>query len=214
MAKLILTHEVTGLGAPGDVVEVKDGYARNYLVPRGLATAWTRGAVKQSEAIRKARKSREISTLDGAMAVRERLQGSPVVIRAGLGANHDRGALQALAHCHGPVQRGDLTGLARLADRLDLLDGTPGPGGRQAAGHQVVARIAVLDLDHVAGGTESGDLVREDELCHRPSSLSEPSSSTAEVPSRGRSSRPGRWRAAPGWSRRSPDGHGSCRGRR
>ena len=47
MAKLILTHEITGLGAPGDVVEVKDGYARNYLVPRGLATAWTRGAAKQ-----------------------------------------------------------------------------------------------------------------------------------------------------------------------
>jgi len=87
MAKLILTHEVTGLGAPGDVVDVKDGYARNYLVPRGLATAWTRGAAKQIEAITKARKSREISTLDGAMAVRERLQGSPVVIRAKAGAS-------------------------------------------------------------------------------------------------------------------------------
>src|SRR5665648_664281 len=82
MAKLILTHEVTGLGAPGDVVEVKDGYARNYLVPRGLATGWTRGAAKQIEAITKARKSREISTMDEARAVRERLQGSPVVIRA------------------------------------------------------------------------------------------------------------------------------------
>ena len=46
MAKIILTHEVTGLGEPGDVVEVKDGYARNYLVPRGLATPWTKGAEK------------------------------------------------------------------------------------------------------------------------------------------------------------------------
>ena len=44
MAKLILTPEVTGLGEPGDVVTVKDGYARNYLVPRGLATAWSKGA--------------------------------------------------------------------------------------------------------------------------------------------------------------------------
>ena len=44
MAKIILTHEVTGLGAPGDVVEVKDGYARNYLIPRNLATPWTKGA--------------------------------------------------------------------------------------------------------------------------------------------------------------------------
>ena len=42
--KLILTQEVTGLGAPGDVVEVKDGYGRNYLVPRGFAIRWTRGA--------------------------------------------------------------------------------------------------------------------------------------------------------------------------
>ena len=41
--KLILTQEVDGLGSPGDVVEVKDGYGRNYLVPRGLATRWTRG---------------------------------------------------------------------------------------------------------------------------------------------------------------------------
>ena len=44
--KLILTQEVTGLGAPGDVVEVKDGYGRNYLVPRGEAIRWTRGGEK------------------------------------------------------------------------------------------------------------------------------------------------------------------------
>ena len=87
MQKLILTHEVTGLGAPGDVVEVKDGYARNYLLPRGLATGWTRGAAKQIEAIRKARKSREISTLEEARAVRERLQGSTVVVQAKAGAS-------------------------------------------------------------------------------------------------------------------------------
>ncbi len=87
MQKLILTHEVTGLGAPGDVVEVKDGYARNYLVPRGLATAWTRGAAKQIEAIRKARKSREIASLDDAKVVRDRLQSSKVVVSAKAGAS-------------------------------------------------------------------------------------------------------------------------------
>jgi large subunit ribosomal protein L9 len=87
MAKLILTHEVTGLGAPGDVVEVKDGYARNYLLPRGLATGWTKGAEKQIEQIRKARKSREIASLDDAKAVRERLQSSPVVVTAKAGAS-------------------------------------------------------------------------------------------------------------------------------
>ena len=41
MAKLILTHEVTGLGAAGDIVEVKNGYARNFLLPRGFALPWT-----------------------------------------------------------------------------------------------------------------------------------------------------------------------------
>ena len=82
MAKLILTHEVTGLGAPGDVVEVKDGFARNYLVPRGLATAWSKGAEKQVTSIRKARKAREIATLDEAKAIRDSLQSKPVVVRA------------------------------------------------------------------------------------------------------------------------------------
>jgi len=85
--KIILTHEVSGLGAPGDVVEVKDGYARNYLVPRGLATAWTKGAAKQVEAIRRARKSREIATLDDAKAVKERLEAAPVVVTAKAGAS-------------------------------------------------------------------------------------------------------------------------------
>ena len=45
--KLILTQEVSNLGSPGDVVEVKDGYGRNYLLPRGLATKWTKGAQRQ-----------------------------------------------------------------------------------------------------------------------------------------------------------------------
>ena len=85
--KIILTHEVSGLGAPGDVVEVKDGYARNYLFPRGLATAWTKGAAKQIEAIRRARKAREISSLDGAREIRDRLQAQPVVVPAKAGAS-------------------------------------------------------------------------------------------------------------------------------
>ncbi|MFI2753925.1 50S ribosomal protein L9 [Cellulomonas sp. P22] len=85
MAKLILTHEVTGLGAPGDVVDVKDGYARNFLVPRGLATGWTKGAEKQIDQIRKARKAREIETLDEAKAMRDSLQSKPVVVSAKAG---------------------------------------------------------------------------------------------------------------------------------
>ena len=82
MAKLILTHEVTGLGAPGDIVEVKDGFARNYLVPRSLATPWSKGAESQVTAIRKARKAREIASLDEAKAARDSLQSKAVVVKA------------------------------------------------------------------------------------------------------------------------------------
>ncbi len=72
--KLILTQEVTGLGTPGDVVEVKDGYGRNYLVPRGLATAWTKGGQKQVDSIRKARASREIADVETARSVKATLE--------------------------------------------------------------------------------------------------------------------------------------------
>jgi len=64
--KLILTQAVDGLGAPGEVVEVAGGYGRNYLVPRGLAMRWTRGAEKQIELIKRARSVREIKGLDDA----------------------------------------------------------------------------------------------------------------------------------------------------
>lgn len=85
MAKIILTHEVTGLGAPGDVVDVKDGYARNFLVPRGLAHAWTKNAEKQITSIRKARKAREIESLDDAKAIRDSLQSKTVTVSAKAG---------------------------------------------------------------------------------------------------------------------------------
>ena len=64
MAKLILTHEVSGLGIAGDVVDVKDGYARNYLVPRKLATPWSAGAEKQIETLRKSRRDKGIASVE------------------------------------------------------------------------------------------------------------------------------------------------------
>ena len=72
--KLILTHEVTGLGAPGDVVEVKDGYGRNYLLPRGFALPWSKGAEKQIETIRKARRAREVRDLGHAREIKTELE--------------------------------------------------------------------------------------------------------------------------------------------
>ncbi|NLS10459.1 50S ribosomal protein L9 [Nesterenkonia sp. MY13] len=80
MAKLILTQEVTGLGAAGDIVEVRDGYARNYLLPRGYALTWTKGGEKDVERIRAARQAREIATVEEAQAIAEKLQAQPITI--------------------------------------------------------------------------------------------------------------------------------------
>ena len=85
--KLILTQEVTGLGTPGDVVEVKDGYGRNYLVPRGLAVAWTKGGEKQVTSIRRARRAREIETVDEAQRVKASLEGRTVTLTAKAGTS-------------------------------------------------------------------------------------------------------------------------------
>ena len=83
--KLILTQEVSGLGGPGDVVEVKDGYGRNYLVPRGLGIKWTRGGEKQVATIRRARTIREIADLDQAKSVQAQLEGLKVSLKARAG---------------------------------------------------------------------------------------------------------------------------------
>ncbi|HEX4058633.1 MAG TPA: 50S ribosomal protein L9 [Galbitalea sp.] len=87
MSKLILTHEVTGLGAPGDVVDVKNGFARNYLIPQGFAVAWTRGGEKQIDSIKAARAAREHATLEEAQDLRAKLQATPVTlaVKAGEG---------------------------------------------------------------------------------------------------------------------------------
>ena len=84
--KLILTSEVSGLGAPGDVVDVKDGYARNYLLPRGLATPWTKGGERQVTTIRAARAKRELTNVEDARAAKERLEAASVVVAAKAGS--------------------------------------------------------------------------------------------------------------------------------
>lgn len=85
--KLILTQEVTGLGAPGDVVEVAGGYGRNYLVPRGLAMRWTRGGEKQVQLIRRARSARDIRSMDEAREVADSLATLQVRLQARAGAS-------------------------------------------------------------------------------------------------------------------------------
>jgi large subunit ribosomal protein L9 len=85
--KIILTQPVSGLGVAGDVVDVKDGYARNYLLPRKLATPWTKGGQKQVDAITSARTKRAKHNEEEAKAAKARLESEPVVVsaRAGTG---------------------------------------------------------------------------------------------------------------------------------
>lgn len=83
--KLILTADVDNLGAPGDTVEVKDGYGRNYLLPRGLAIGWTKGGEKQVTQIKRARKSREIRNLDHAKEVKAEIEALTVKVPAKAG---------------------------------------------------------------------------------------------------------------------------------
>ncbi len=85
MSKIILNHEVSGLGGAGDVVDVKPGYARNYLIPQGLAVAWTRGGEKGIDSIRAARAARALATAEEALTLKARLEGTtvPVLVKAG-----------------------------------------------------------------------------------------------------------------------------------
>ncbi len=85
MSKIILTNEVSGLGSAGDVVEVKDGFARNYLLPRGFAVLWSKGGEKQVESIKAARDARALSTVEDAQALKAALEAKAVRLTAKAG---------------------------------------------------------------------------------------------------------------------------------
>ena len=83
--KLILTQDVPDLGHKGDVVDVADGYARNYLVPRSLGVKASRGNLKQAEKMREARLESEKRAREEADRIKEALVGTRVVIAARAG---------------------------------------------------------------------------------------------------------------------------------
>lgn len=85
MAKVILTHEVQGLGSAGDVVDVKSGYARNYLVPQGYGVHWTRGGEAQVAQLRAARDARALASVEDAQALKAKLQENKVRLQAKTG---------------------------------------------------------------------------------------------------------------------------------
>ncbi|CAL9498362.1 50S ribosomal protein L9 [Streptomyces sp. enrichment culture] len=132
--KIILTNEVSGLGAAGDVVEVKDGYARNYLVPRGYAIRWTKGGEKDVEQIRRARKIREIATIEQANEIKTQLEGLNVGLKVRAG------------------DQGRLFGSVTPADVADAIKASGGPDVdkrrievgspiKSLGAHQVIIRL-------------------------------------------------------------------------
>ncbi len=111
--KLILTQEVSGLGAPGDVVEVKDGYGRNYLLPRGLAIVASRGAERQANEIRRARDAKTVRDLDHANELKQAIEAlGPVSLAVKAGA--DSGKL------FGSVTAGDVVAAIKKAGGPNL----------------------------------------------------------------------------------------------
>ena len=84
--KLILTREVNGLGQPGDVVTVADGYARNFLLPNGNAIAWSQGGEKQIQGIRRARTARQIRDLDHAKQIKSSLEANDITVKVKVGS--------------------------------------------------------------------------------------------------------------------------------
>ena len=105
--KLILTADVPNLGAPGDIVEVKDGYGRNYLLPRKMAIVATRGAEKQVETIQRAQRARQIRDLDHAKEVAGELRKLTFTVKAK--AAGDSGRL------FGSITAGDIVDAVRAA---------------------------------------------------------------------------------------------------
>ncbi|MGE9808383.1 MULTISPECIES: 50S ribosomal protein L9 [unclassified Janibacter] len=147
--KVILTHEVSNLGTAGDVVDVKAGYARNFLFPRGLATAWTKGGQKQVDSISKARETRSVKTLEEAQSIKGNLESKSVRVAAHAGES---------GRLFGAVSTADIAEAVKVAggpelDRRKIEVPTP----IKATGtHQALVRLhpdvqATLTLEVVAG---------------------------------------------------------------
>ena len=109
--KLILTREVSGLGQAGDVVTVKDGFARNFLLPRGNAIAWSLGGEKQIDGIRRARASREVRDLDHAREIKATLEAATVNVAVKVGGS---------GRLFGSVTDKDVAAAIKVATGLDI----------------------------------------------------------------------------------------------
>lgn len=132
--KIILTQEVTGLGSAGDVVEVKDGYGRNYLLPKGVAIRWNRGAEKQVESIKAARAKRAVRDLDHAGEVKGKLEASAVNLKVRAGKD---------GRLFGAVTVADIAGAleASTGEAIDKRAIAVGNPIKSLGSHQVAVKL-------------------------------------------------------------------------
>jgi len=132
--KIILTQEVTGLGSAGDVVEVKDGYGRNYLLPQGVAIRWTRGAEKEVESIKAARAKRAVRDLDHAGEVKGKLEASTVNVKVRAGKD---------GRLFGAVTVADIAGAleASTGESIDKRSIAVGNAIKTLGAHQVAVKL-------------------------------------------------------------------------
>ena len=142
--KLILTREVAKLGTAGDVVTVKDGYARNFLLPRGAAIAWTVGGEKQIEGIRRARAAREIRDIDHAKEVKASLEAATISVAVKTGT---------AGRLFGSVTDKDIAAAIKSVTKLDIdrhniktsghIKKTGSYTVKVSSGHSVVASVDI-----------------------------------------------------------------------
>jgi large subunit ribosomal protein L9 len=142
--KLILTREVAKLGTAGDVVTVKDGYARNFLLPRGAAIAWTLGGEKQIEGIRRARAAREIRDIDHAKEIKAALEAAKVTVAVKTGT---------AGRLFGSVTDKDIAAAIKSVAKIDVdrhniktsghIKKTGNYSVKVSLGHNVVATVAI-----------------------------------------------------------------------
>lgn len=109
--KIVLREDVDTLGRKGDLVDVADGYARNFLVPRGLAIRATKGAAKQAEAMRRNREAREVRDRESAQEIAARLDGVRIEVKARAG---EGGKL------FGSVTNADVADAVKAATEVEL----------------------------------------------------------------------------------------------
>ena len=148
MSKLILTHEVSGLGTPGDIVDVKNGFARNYLLPQGFAVAWTRGGEKQIESIKAARVAREHATLEEAQDLKAKLQATAVTLTVKAG---EGGRLFGSVKTSDVADAVSAAGLGTVDKRKIEIPAIKATGSHEASVRLRDDVVATITLNVVAG---------------------------------------------------------------